>query len=132
MTDSIIEKRRYTRVFFSGREKICGTISMPGDTSQTYPIIVFNLSEGGLQISLTRADYRASEPGDSIMLRQLTGVPLLEPVVDVPMQIKWVMDNEYLDNVIMGGVFVGLTSGQRKALQCFVSECLAVNMGDEG
>ena len=132
MTEPIVEKRRYTRIFFSGHEKIAGIISVLGNSKKTNPITVLNLSEGGLQISWTRDSYEAVQPEEAIILRQLEGVAELESLTDVSMKIKWVMDNEYLNNVIVGAVFVGLTEVQTQALQSFVKNWQAFRQGDEG
>jgi hypothetical protein len=43
------------------------------------------------------------------------------------MQIKWVMDNEYLDHVVMGVAFTTLTDEQRQVIQSFVNTCLTLH-----
>ncbi len=104
---------------------------MVGNSKKTFPIAILNLSEGGLQISQARDTYEAAQPGETIILRQLEGIDELESLTDISMKVKWVMDNEYLNNVIVGILFVDLTGIQSQALQSFVSTWQAFRQGDQ-
>ncbi len=97
------------------------------DQDKSFPSYILNLSEGGLQFNQKRMEYRGLHPGDKLLLHRINGLHELIALADIPMQIKWVMDNEYLDHVIMGAAFTELTDSQRQILQSFINTCLALH-----
>ena len=132
MTNSYPKKRRYTRIFFSDHDKVRGIMSTIEDQYRSFPASILNISEGGLQFNQKRTEYRGLQPGDTILLRRIIGLHELIALADIPMQIKWIMDNEYLDHVIMGTTFTELTDAQRRPLQAFVNSCLALHQEEKG
>lgn len=131
MTEPFREKRRYTRIFFSDREKASGVMSPMEDQDTSFPASILNLSEGGLQFNQKRPEYRGLQPGDKLLLRRIIGLHELIGLADIPMQIIWVMDNEYLDHVVMGAALIELTDSQRQTLQSFISTCLALHQEEK-
>ena len=132
MTNAFPKKRRYTRIFFSDHDKVSGIMSTIEDQDRSFPASILNISEGGLQFNQKRTEYRGLQPGDTILLRRIIGLHELVALADIPMQIKWIMDNEYLDHVVMGTAFTELTDAQRRPLQSFVNTCLALNQDEKG
>ena len=128
MTKTYPEKRRHTRVFFGEDYTVGGLISTASELDSSFSVTILNISEGGLQFNQKRIQYKGAQPGDKLLLRRINGLHELVSLVDIPMQIIWVMDNEYLDHVIVGVAFTNLTNPQRKTLQDFVKTCLALNM----
>ncbi len=64
--------------------------------------------------------------GDTILLSRITGIQDLELLRDVPMQLIWIMDNEYLEHVLLGMSFSALSERQRGILRLFVTNRLAL------
>ena len=128
MTEAFIEKRRYTRIFFNDHEKVSGIMSPTEDQDKSFPSYILNLSEGGLQFSQKRLEYKGLQPGDKLLLHRIIGLHELATLAEIPIQIKWVMDNEYLDHVIIGTGFTELTDSQRRTLQSFINTCLTLHL----
>jgi c-di-GMP-binding flagellar brake protein YcgR len=131
MTEPFTEKRRYTRIFFSEQDNISCIISTPEEQEKFFPATVLNISEGGMQFNQKRQEYRGLQPQDTLVLRRLIGIHQLVSLADIPIQIKWVMDNEYLNHVVMGAAFTKLTDNQRKTIQSFVDTCLTLHQEEE-
>jgi c-di-GMP-binding flagellar brake protein YcgR len=131
MAEVFNKQRRYTRIFFSDSEKAGGVISPMMDQDKSFPSSILNISEGGLQFNQKRQEYRGLQPGDMLLLRRIIGLQELIGLANIPMQIKWVMDNEYLDHVVMGVAFTELTDSQRQPLQSFINTCLTLHQEEE-
>ncbi|MCI5192341.1 MAG: PilZ domain-containing protein [Candidatus Electrothrix sp. AU1_5] len=127
------EKRRYTRVIFNEQNKVQALISLPYQPEsqgplQQMPASVLNMSEGGLQVSVERKKFQTVEQGDNALLTSLTGVPDLVSLTDIPVQIIWIMDNEYLEHILLGISFFELSERQHKILRFFVEHRLTLAM----
>ena len=132
MTESYAIKRCHTRIYFGGRDRISGIISAVGNLKISFSSSILNLSEGGLQFNQKRREYRGLQTGDRLILRRIIGLHELVSLTDIPMQIMWVMDNEYLDHVVMGVAFTKLADRQRRTLQSFVNAWLAKHRDGKG
>ncbi|MCI5136736.1 MAG: PilZ domain-containing protein [Candidatus Electrothrix sp. AW2] len=127
------EKRRYTRVIFNEQNKVQALISLPRQPEsqgplQQMPASVLNMSEGGLQVPVERKKFQTVEQGDNALLTSLTGVPDLVSLTDIPVQIIWIMDNEYLEHILLGISFFELSERQHKILRFFVEHRLTLAM----
>jgi len=131
MAEAFNKQRRYTRIFFSDHEKAGGVMSPMRNQDESFPSSILNISEGGLQFNQKRQEYRGLQPGDMLLLRRIIGLQELIGLTNIPMAIKWVMDNEYLDHVVMGVAFTELTDSQRHTLQSFVTTCLTLHQQEE-
>jgi c-di-GMP-binding flagellar brake protein YcgR len=132
MTESYSIKRCHTRIYFGGPNRISGIISAVENLEISFSSSILNLSEGGLQFNQKRSEYRGLQKGDTLILRRIIGLHELVSLADIPMQIMWLMDNEYLDHVVMGVAFTKLTDSQRRTLQSFVNAWLAAHRDNKG
>ena len=132
MTESYAIKRCHTRIYFGGPNRISSIISAIENLEISFSSSILNLSEGGLQFNQKRSEYRGLQKGDKLTLRRIIGLHELVSLTDIPMQIMWVMDNEYLDHVVMGVAFTKLTDSQRRTLQSFVNAWLAAHKDNKG
>ncbi|XOF35157.1 MAG: PilZ domain-containing protein [Candidatus Electrothrix sp. YB6] len=123
MTEYIPEKRHYTRIIFNKDNKVQAGITVPDapETKQNFSSSVLNLSEGGLQLSIKREELPEVQTGNTFILTSITGVPELEALTDISMRIAWLMDNEYLEHVLLGMCFTSLSEEQRQTLRSFVT-----------
>ena len=124
MTEHSAKDRRFTRVFFNDSDKILGIMSSAANDSKIYSLSILNMSQGGIQIRQKRREYQSLKKGDEINLCQIVGLQELVSLHNVTMRVMWIMDNEYLDHVIMGVAFVDLSGDQLKELQSFVKKHL--------
>jgi c-di-GMP-binding flagellar brake protein YcgR len=99
-------------------------MSSAANESKIYSLSILNMSQGGIQIRQKRKEYQGLKKGDEINLCQIVGLKELVTLSNITMRVMWIMDNEYLDHVIMGVAFVDLTGDQLKALQSFVKKHL--------
>ena len=122
------EKRRYTRVIFNEHTRVHAVVFFTDqqDTVQEMPASVLNMSEGGVQISIERRKFHEMRPGDTVLLSRLTGVQQLKALKNLSMQVIWMMDNEYLEHILLGMSFSALTEKQRGILCSFVENRLAL------
>ena len=122
------EKRRYTRIIFNERNRVQAVVSLPGQQNSAKEILasVLNMSEGGVQVSIERSSFQEMRPGGNVLLSHVSGVQHLKMLKSVPMQIIWIMDNKYLEHVLLGMSFAVLSEGQRGGLRSFVENRLAL------
>jgi hypothetical protein len=132
MTESYAIKRCHTRIYFGGPYRISGIISAVENLEISFTSSILNLSEGGLQFNQKRSEYRGLQKGDTLILRRIIGLHELVSLTDIPMQIMWIMDNKYLDHVVMGVAFTKLTDSQQRPLQSFVNAWLAAHKDNQG
>ncbi len=120
-----VEKRHYPRLIFSEPETIAAVISM--DSKITSVVSILNMSEGGLQISLKRGEQAQNirQGGRIILKRFKEERNELSVITDIPMQAVWIMDNEYLDHVLIGVAFTVLSDEQHRTISSFIEACIA-------
>jgi c-di-GMP-binding flagellar brake protein YcgR len=126
MTENQLEKRRHHRIIFKDPKKIAALISPLNDEGpeEAVPSSILNMSEGGIQISVERSSLDGIRRGRKMLLHCISGLPDISAFTDVPMQVIWVMDNEYLDHVLVGAAFDSLSEQQQQILESFVDICL--------
>jgi c-di-GMP-binding flagellar brake protein YcgR len=120
------EKRRYHRVIFKDPKKIAALIS-PLDQQETEDAAaasILNMSEGGIQMSVEKESAAGLKRGRNILLHGISGLPDLAGLTEVLMQIVWIIENEFLDHVLIGTAFQQLSDQQRQSLRAFVNASL--------
>ena len=127
------EKRRYTRVIFNEHNRVQAVVCLSEQQyfSHEVPVFLLNMSEGGVQISIERSRFQEMRQGDVVLLSCITGVQHLEVLKNVSMRIIWIMDNEYLEHVLLGMSFAALSERQRGGLRAFVENRRAL-AGERG
>ncbi|RWX50590.1 hypothetical protein VU01_12941, partial [Candidatus Electrothrix marina] len=63
--------------------------------------------------------------GDTVLLSRITGVQGVEALKDLSVRVIWIMDNEYLEHVLLGMSFSALSERQRGILRLFVANRLS-------
>ncbi|MGR0482828.1 MAG: PilZ domain-containing protein [Candidatus Electronema sp. V4] len=120
------EKRRHHRIIFKEPKKIAALVSLLDQEQEREAVAssILNMSAGGIQISVERSALDNVWRGREILLHCVSGLPELLELADVPMQVVWVMDNEYLDHILIGAAFAALSEEQERILHAFVDNCL--------
>ncbi|MGX9727421.1 MAG: PilZ domain-containing protein [Candidatus Electronema sp. VV] len=126
MTEYQPEKRRHHRIIFKEPKKIAALVSLLDQEQESEAVAssILNMSAGGIQISVERSALDNVWRGREILLHCVSGLPELLELADVPMQVVWVMDNEYLDHILIGAAFAALSEEQERILHAFVDNCL--------
>ena len=124
------EKRRYTRVIFNERNRVWAVVALPEkqDPARQMPASVLNMSEGGMQVSIERRMFHEMRQGDTVLLSRITGVQGVEALRNLSVQVIWIMDNEYLEHVLLGMSFPALSERQLGILRLFVTNRLALTV----
>ncbi len=131
MTSYQPEKRRHHRIIFKEPRKIAALVSLLDQERENEAVAssILNMSEGGIQISAERSSLENVWRGREILLHFVSGLPELLELTDVPMQVVWVMDNEYLDHILIGAAFAALSEQQERILRAFIDKCLIQQRG---
>ncbi len=122
--DSFKEQRRYPRIFLPADEVTLAKI-VPAGGEKTYDVRLLNISEGGIGFHCKRSAGIRFKINDPLQLIAIVGHPHLADVADLSMEVRWVMDEEYLDHVAVGCEFIDLDPHNRELLQDFVLVALA-------
>ncbi len=134
MTSNQIEKRRHHRIIFKDPKKIAALIS-PLDQQRANDAAaasILNMSEGGIQMSVEKISSEGFQRGRDILLHGISGLPDLAALTEVQLQIVWVIENEFLDHVLIGTAFQQLSDQQRQSLRAFVNASIAQDKERKG
>ena len=119
-----IEKRRYPRIFFPVGQKIEADI-VHEDSGQTVQVTLLDISEGGVGLRQKRREDIAIAEGDRLLLRAIHGQPYLRALSRISLEVRWVLDDAFLDYIALGGQFLDLAEKDRALLQDFTLLMLA-------
>lgn len=128
------EKRHYTRIIFNEQNKVRAVVAAPvavpeqRNSLQEISAAVLNMSEGGMQISIERKQVQTMRHDDTVVLSSITGFPEFEALKELSMRVIWIMDNEYLEYILLGMAFFSLSGKQREILRSFIEKRLALVM----
>ncbi len=122
--DSFDDKRKYPRIFLPGEDVALAKI-VPTAGEKSYDVRLLNISEGGIGFHCKRSAGIRVKVNDPLQLIAIIGHPHLGAVSDLSMEVRWVMDEEYLDHVAVGCEFIDLDEHNRELLQDFVLVALS-------
>lgn len=80
-------------------------------------VLVLNLSEGGLHFTQKREYSTPIKMGEHLILTGLQGPDPLNFFQNVAVEIKWVLDHEYLENISYGCQFLDLPEEMREVIR---------------
>ncbi|MBU0682492.1 MAG: PilZ domain-containing protein [Proteobacteria bacterium] len=118
MGSSFEEKRASARTFFNNGEKIAAAIN--GTGGEPFFVDILNISAGGLQFSQKRQGAITVKPGDYLTLVGLNGLAELQDVEEVRMEVRWVIDHNFLNLISAGCQFHDLSSRDEEKIQRLV------------
>lgn len=118
MESSFAEKRSSPRTFFNNGEKIAAAIN--GKGGDPFFVDILNISSGGLQLSQKRTGSTPLQQGEHITLVGLSGLADLADIKEVRMEVRWVINQEFLDIVSAGCRFHGMSPGDQEKIQRLV------------
>ena len=109
---------------------------MPGDNvvlariiqvggERSYDVRLLNISEGGIGLQCKRSVGDWIKVNVPLQLLAIVGHPHLANIADLSMEVRWVMDEEYLDHMVVGCKFINLDDHDRRQLRDFVMGALA-------
>lgn len=107
MASSFEDRRSSPRTYFNNGEKVAAAVNGTGE--EPFFVDVLNISTGGLQFSQRRHEAKKIKPGDRLVLMGLNGLAELHGIEEVGMEVRWVIDEKYLDVVSAGCQFHGIS-----------------------
>ena len=120
-----MEKRRYRRLTFSAKDNVYGEVGFPDPSDESKQLKIADIGGGGLRFIERRTEKCWLKSGDSIILQKITGHKRLKFLVDVLLEVKWILDEEPFEHVIIGCEYGNMIPSQRRQIDRFVQEELA-------
>ena len=117
------ERRLFKRVFFAKNDGITGTVlifSSIGKKSAPITVNIMNLSAGGAEIFIKREDAGEIKTVERLTLQEINNCNSLEFCVNIEIEIKRILDNPLLDNIVIGCEFHGLSDAIKDRINQFV------------
>ena len=116
------EKRQFKRVLFSLEENVQGVLSLLWNSEEfiSFTASILNLSAGGLQFVFRRDNEKAIHVGERLLLKKIKGKENLTFLSNVELEIKWVLDTQYLEHIGVGCRFENISSNMRKKISQFI------------
>jgi hypothetical protein len=125
-----IEKRQHARVFFSEEDSIQGTLTSSEDKSLQVPVVIMNISSGGLSFIGDRYKLHQFQAGDNLTIKSINTPTPLGIIKSVQVQLKYKLDYQHDMGVFYGCQFMNITEELRKKIDIFVQNKLK-NLDDE-
>jgi c-di-GMP-binding flagellar brake protein YcgR len=119
------EKRKFKRIVFSAKDEVMGVFAFPGFVDDLGSYKIADISAGGLRFILPRDDAFQIAANDALLLREIKGKFQLEFVAGIEIKVKWVMDHEMLEHLMIGCEFVDISPTVQTQLAEFVESELA-------
>ncbi len=119
------EKRKFKRIVFSAKDEVMGIFKVPGIADDWVSYRIADISAGGLRFILPRDDDLQISTHDTLFLREIKGKSQLEFVAGIELEVKWVMDHEIFEHLMIGCEFVTIAEDIRKQIDQFVESELA-------
>ncbi len=118
------ERRKFKRIVFSAKDEVMGAFTIPG-RSDLVPYKIADISVGGLRFILPRDDVLKVSIGDTFFLHQIKGRTQLEFSSDIELEVKWTMDHEIFQHIMIGCEFVRMNQVVHKQVEKFAESELA-------
>lgn len=120
MFDATQERRKYQRIFFSIEDGIKGIFAFTDHHKGLLTASIINISEGGLGLALSKDKKNSIAQGDYVILSHITGVEGLEPLTNVEVEIKWIVDSPSLEFLGFGCEFLAVSESMKEAIRLFI------------
>ncbi|WDP92156.1 MAG: PilZ domain-containing protein [Desulfobacter sp.] len=117
------ERRKLPRAVFSAEENLTAVASLADDDGRQKKFKVMNISRGGLGLAINRDAIYGIAAGGKLILDQITiGIAGKIAPCALPLEVAWVMDHEFLENVGMGCKFIDTRQGAIDDLVAFINQ----------
>lgn len=113
-------RRQYKRALFTIEDDIHGIFSIPGSDIRPISTNILNLSEGGAHFIISQKDESHFQPGTRLVLVQIKGHDTLQYLVNVDVEIKWILDHNIMEYAGAGCQFLNTPQSSRDQIKSFV------------
>jgi c-di-GMP-binding flagellar brake protein YcgR len=114
------EKRKFKRIVFSAKDEVVGVFKLSKLPGKPVFHKIADISAGGLRFILHRDDGLNLSMGDRFFLHEIQGKTTLEFVGAVELEVKWTMDHEIFEHIMIGCEFIHMTEAFQEQLEQFV------------
>jgi len=121
------ERRKFQRIIFSAKDEVMGAFKFSGLPDKLFSYKLADFSAGGLRFILPRDDEQKISIGDTFFLHEIEGRTQLEFPADVELEVKWMMDHDIFQHIMIGCEFIHTTKALQKQLEQF-AEFLASDL----
>ncbi len=119
------EKRKFKRIVFSAKDEVMGVFTFPGPADDQFTYKIADIGAGGLRFILPRDDALQITINDTLFLREIKGKSQLEFVAGIELEVKWTMDHEIFQHIMIGCEFIHITEAFQKQIEQFAESELA-------
>jgi len=102
------EKRKFIRVPFSSSEKINAICKCPDGNGGPVSLHIANISEGGLGLMANKNDIASIQQNDILILDKVVGNQNLSFMMNLELEVKWVLNSEHMTNIGFGCCFLNI------------------------
>ena len=115
------EKRKFKRIVFSASDEVMGVVTWPEVGDQPFTYRVSDIGAGGMRFILTKDTApQIIDFNDTLHLRQIKGMSQLEFISGVEMEVRWVIEHEMFEHIVIGCEFVKIAEDVQKQIDDFV------------
>ena len=111
------ERRKYKRVFFSGRDDLAGILKLSDNHEEFLTVFVKDLSEVGLGFAVKRDQKDKIITGSQLTLKKIQGSEHLGFITDWKLEVIWVLDCDELEYVGFGCRFLDSTQAFKEKIR---------------
>ncbi len=115
------ERRRFRRIFFAFEDGITSILAPPGLNENPFTASVMNLGEGGVGLAISRDENQSISEGDQLILIRVKGIRGLDFMINIEMEIKWVIDDKVLAHIAFGCEFLKTPQAIREKIRTFIN-----------
>lgn len=115
------DRRRFERAIFSLEDEITGVLSIPEQQGKSITVYVINLSAGGMQFTLNSDVDTKIEKGDRLVLMQIKAPYNLGFLLNIDVEIMWVLNPPMLEHVGVGCAFLNIPESSKTQIDEFVN-----------
>ena len=115
------EKRKFKRVPFSSSEKIDAICKCPDGNGGLVSLHIANICEGGLGLMANKKDIAAIQQNDILILDKVVGNRNLSFMVNLELEVKWVLDSQDMANIGFGCCFINIPDSYKDRIINFMN-----------
>ena len=113
------ERRKFKRIVFSAKDEVMGAFKFSGLSDKLVSYKIADIGVGGLRFILPRDDDLKISIGDAFVLHEIKGKTQLEFAADIELEVKWTIDHEIFQHIMIGCEFTHITEAFQKQIEQF-------------
>jgi c-di-GMP-binding flagellar brake protein YcgR len=121
MIDQKKERRRFHRLFFTMEDGIIATFAFSDLQKGLLTAHIINLSEGGLGLALSKHEEQRIWKGDYLVLSHVKGIKGLESLINVKVQVKWILEDQLLEFIGCGCQFLDVPQSTQEKIRMIIN-----------